>query len=574
MPLLRNFTNLSWQDVLNKLEAPQNPYSTTAAAEHDKSKPIWSNSDLDPTPPASRTWTWLHYTSFWLASSFATGTWTTGSAMIALGMPWYAAWLAVVVSHAIGAALLVANGRGPAAYHIGFPVYARASFGMWGSYFAIVSRCVVAAIWYAVNAYYGSNFVSICMRCIWPSWNDVPNHLPSNAGTTTQLLGALAIFWVLSMPFVFIHPKNLNWYFVAKSCMVGPACFAVLIWAVVLNGGSVGPSSFQTSPRLADPSYYGWLWMSALNSGFGGCSALIVAQADIARWARRPADQTWSQLVTYPVFSALPALFGILVASATSSFWGREYWNLWDVLSAALDYYAMSPASRGLVFLASFAFAVAILGTNVAANSLPFGSDIAGLLPRWISIRRGQVLCSLLVFPIVPWKIISSAKSLLTFLSGYSILMGPFASICIVDYFFVRNGNLKIPDLYVGGPESQYWYSRGWNLRMVAAWILGVALPFPGFVASFGTTASVGAGANPMWNMGYLLSIFVSGAVYYVLFLVFPDPSIDKSLSFEQLASLYDGVIEGEEAPGPGSVTADEVSRAEKGSVKAEASGL
>lgn len=146
MPLLRNFTNLSWQDVLNKLEAPQNPYSTTAAAEHDKSKPIWSNSDLDPTPPGSRTWTWLHYTSFWLASSFATGTWTTGSAMIALGMPWYAAWLAVVVSHAIGAALLVANGRGPAAYHIGFPVYARASFGMWGSYFAIVSRCVVVSV--------------------------------------------------------------------------------------------------------------------------------------------------------------------------------------------------------------------------------------------------------------------------------------------------------------------------------------------------------------------------------------------------------------------------------------------
>lgn len=153
MHLFKALPNLSWQDVLNKIEAPQNPYSTTAAAEHDKSKLIWSNSDLDPTPPTSRTWTWLHYTSFWLASSFATGTWTTGSAMIALGMPWYAAWLAVVVSHAIGAALLVANGRGPAAYHIGFPVYARASFGMWGSYFAIVSRCVVVS-----SALRGRNF--------------------------------------------------------------------------------------------------------------------------------------------------------------------------------------------------------------------------------------------------------------------------------------------------------------------------------------------------------------------------------------------------------------------------------
>lgn len=141
-----SFTNLSWQYLASKLEAPQNSNSTSAALEHEKTTFVWSNSDLEPTKPAFRTWTWVHYSSFWLASSFATGTWTTGSAMIALGMPWYAAWLAIVVSHTIGAMLLVANGRGPAAYHIGFPVFARASFGMWGSYFAILSRCIVVSL--------------------------------------------------------------------------------------------------------------------------------------------------------------------------------------------------------------------------------------------------------------------------------------------------------------------------------------------------------------------------------------------------------------------------------------------
>lgn len=137
--------SLTWQDVVHKLEAPQNPYSATAVSELNRDEHVWSNADLAPTKPAFRTWTWVHYTSFWVASSLATGTWTTGSAMISLGMPWYSAWLAVVVSHIIGAVLLAANGRGPAAYHIGFPVYARASFGMWGSYFAIVSRCVVVS---------------------------------------------------------------------------------------------------------------------------------------------------------------------------------------------------------------------------------------------------------------------------------------------------------------------------------------------------------------------------------------------------------------------------------------------
>lgn len=207
----------------------------------------------------------------------------------------------------------------------------------------------------------------------------------------------------------------------------------------------------------------------------------------------------------------------------------------------------MSPSLRAIVFLASFAFAVAILGTNVAANSLPFGSDIAGLLLRWISIRRGQVLCALLTFPIVPWKIIKSAKSLLTFLSGYSILMGPFAAIWIIDYFLVRNGNYYIPDLYIGNSRSRYWYTKGWNIRAVGAWIVGVALPFPGFVATFGTV-SVNTGATRMWYLGHLLSLTVSSLVYYVSFLVFPDERINSSLGFEELAREQDIVLEGQEA--------------------------
>ncbi|UPL02805.1 hypothetical protein LCI18_013739 [Fusarium solani-melongenae] len=518
--IISSLRGITWQDVVHKLEAPQNPSSVSHLddREYDSKQHVWSNEDLDPTKPGYRTWTWVHYTCFWLASSFAIGTWTTGSAMISLGMPWYAAWLAVVVSHMIGAVLLVANGRGPAAYHIGYPVYSRASFGMWGSYFAILSRCIVAAIWFAINAFYGANFVSICLRCIWPSWNDVPNQIPLSQGITTQTM----------------------------ACLVAPACFAVLIWAVVLNGGSIGPS-FHVAPEINKPSFYGWLWMAALNSGFGGCSALIVAQADIARWARKPSDQSWSQLLTYPIFSALPALFGILVASATSNFWGRQYWNLWDVLTEALNYYEESPASRGLVFLASFAFAIAILGTNVAANSLPFGSDIAGLLPRWVNIRRGQVLCAMLTFPITPWKIIKSAKSLLTFLSGFSILIGPFASICIADYFFVANGNYFISELYTGNKRSRYWYSRGWNLRAIAAWVIGVIPPFPGFVGTFGTV-TISPGGQHIWQLGYLLSLVLSGIVYYGLSALFPTETTNKGYAFEEMSINVDNnIIQGQD---------------------------
>lgn len=99
-----------------------------------------------------------------------------------------------------------------------------------------------------------------------------------------------------------------------------------------------------------------------------------------------------------------------------------------------------STVMKALCCFTSFAFAVALLRTNVVASSLPLNSDIADLFPPFFNIRRGQILCMNLTFTIVPWNILSSAAALLTFLAGHSIFIGPFAAIAIVDYFFVRKG--------------------------------------------------------------------------------------------------------------------------------------
>lgn len=40
--------------------------------------------------------------------------------------------------------MVVANGRMASRYHIGFPVCARASWGMWGSYMAVTMRFVLS----------------------------------------------------------------------------------------------------------------------------------------------------------------------------------------------------------------------------------------------------------------------------------------------------------------------------------------------------------------------------------------------------------------------------------------------
>lgn len=99
-----------------------------------------------------------------------------------------------------------------------------------------------------------------------------------------------------------------------------------------------------------------------------------------------------------------------------------KFRNQWDLLGAILDRY-WSPGSRCAVALCAFCWAFYYLGINVAANMLPFGSDATMLMPRLITIPRGNYICVLCAFVTVPWKILSSAAVFTQFLSGYGIFM-------------------------------------------------------------------------------------------------------------------------------------------------------
>jgi NCS1 family nucleobase:cation symporter-1 len=120
-------------------------------------------------------------------------------------------------------------------------------------------------------------------------------------------------------------------------------------------------------------------------------------------------------LIGYPIASALPCLYGILVAAAAKKLTGTAYWNVWDVMSYMLSQYPDNKGARFGIFLCAVAMALSYLAVNLATNSLPFGSDVTAMFPRWMTIRRGQVLCTLLGIAIVPWKLLNSAQAFLTF---------------------------------------------------------------------------------------------------------------------------------------------------------------
>lgn len=221
--------------------------------------------------------------------------------------------------------------------------------------------------------------------------------------------------------------------------------------------------------------------------------------------------------------------------SATTGILGKSYWNVWDLYDALLTEF-WSPGGRAGIFFAAFGMVLATIATNAGSNSLPVGADGSGLLPRYLTIVRGQVICAVLAPLCVPWKIISSASTFLTFLGSYTVFLMPVCGVMVVDYWVLRRGNLHVPSLYTKATGTPYAYLHGWNLRAVAAWVAGVAFTVHGIAGSLDPDAVNQASKN-MYKLGFLLSFFMGAGVYYVLSVIWPVPVYPE----DHVAADYDG---------------------------------
>ncbi|TVY84788.1 Allantoin permease [Lachnellula suecica] len=471
--------------------------------------------DLLPTPSEKRTWRAWNYAFFY--SSLAMDNWTLGSSLIGVGLTWWQAIVAILIAQVIGASASALNSRCAEMYHIGYPVVARSVFGMYGSFYAVGARAVLAAIYYSLKLYVGSSFVVNMLHAVFGTgFTSIPNHLPNSIGFTTQQMLAFFLYWLFHIPFVFLRPNQLKWLFTLKMCTMIPAMTGLFVFCMVTTGGNLGSGVLPSGVPISSTA---WLFLYAINSSLGAHSTLITNQPDYSRWSKTRWSSIWTQLVFWPISVTISAAFGILSTAAINNAWGLKLWNQWDLLTAILDRYPNSGA-RFAVFLCATFWAILVLGTNVAANMIPLGSDLAMLLPRYMNMTRGQVLGLFLAWAICPWKIYASAATFTKFLSGYGLFMGGLTGVMVADYFLTR-GNLFLEYLYDGRKTNpHYYYSRGWNVQAYIAYIAGFGIGFPGFCGNLG--AKVSPTARELGYLGWLLAFTVSIVVYSLLCMFWP----------------------------------------------------
>ena len=106
----------------------------------------------------------------------------------------------------------------------------------------------------------------------------------------------------------------------------------------------------------------------------------------------------------------------------------------------------------------------------------------------------------------------------------------------------MTNGNIFTELLYNPSKSNpRYRYYGGFNLQAVIAYVVGIALPFPGFVQSLGATG-VNAGGQRLFDLGWLLSFAVSFVLYYAICLIWPTKNQrmirEEGLGWEQKAKM------------------------------------
>ncbi|KAI0776926.1 NCS1 nucleoside transporter family [Trametes elegans] len=487
----------------------------------------WINRDIVPLPPSRRTWGAWSFVGYWMLTGFNISGWTTASSLLGIGLNVWQAMVSVIIGQLIVAVAVVGNGFVGAEWHVGFPVYNRFVWGVFGSFFPLLMRILLSIVWYGVQLVFGGKSVKIVIGAIWPSFYTLHNTLPESAGIELNDLIGVLVFAAICLPLMLVPPEKFRVPFVVGSVIILITTFSMFVWALAKEGGGgpllSNPSELSGVEPISGGSKLGWAMAYGISSTIGGICSGILNQSDYTRFATHPGAQIVSQLVIVPVSSIVVALFGVVVTSCAAGFYPEEglLWAPYDLLQAIQ--LNGGPGARAACFFAGCAFVVSQIGINIPGNAVSGGIDLSGLLPKYLNIRRGAYFTAAIGIAICPWKLLTGSSVFLTVLSSFSVFLGPLTGVMISDYLWVRKSKLRLSHLYMPSSQSIYYYTYGVNFRALVSWVSGVWPLMPGFIASVSPNPmGLADGWTYVYDLAWPLGFVLSATVHIILNTVFP----------------------------------------------------
>ncbi|HEY0395238.1 MAG TPA: NCS1 family nucleobase:cation symporter-1 [Candidatus Elarobacter sp.] len=485
----------------------------TAAALASAHTDLW-NEDLRPCTRAEHFWGASRFASLWIGMCLCIPTYSLASGMISLGMNWWEAVLTIFVGSCVVLIPILLVAHAGTRYGFPYPVFARLWFGTRGAHVPALARAVIGAGWFGINSWFGGAALDAIVSRLLPAWTSIGPHV----------FVAFGLFWLLNVGIAMRGPQAIGRLAAVAAPTLGLAAVALFAWGLSAAGG--------VGPMLAAPAtlHGGAFWTAFFPSVIGVVAfwaTLALNIPDYSRYAVSQRAQLRGQLVM-PFVMAGFSFVGIAVTSATVALYGKALWNPVDLIVKFPT--AVVLIGGAIVILSSITI-------NVGANVMAPARAFENLWPSRITFAGGAILTGLLALLMQPWYVLSTfATYVFTWLGTYGTLLGPFDGIAIADYWLVRNLRLDLMQLYT--PNGRYDYARGWNLRAVAALVVGWIPPLIGlWYAPLGF----------LWSGGWLFSIIVAGFAYALFMRASP-----SRVSEEQ----YEAITDGEPASAPRGVAA------------------
>jgi len=388
--------------------------------------------------------------------------------------------------------------------------------------------------WLGITAVSGGQCVNVLINAIWPSFRNIPNHIPDKIGVTTAGMVAFLIYFILQFPLLLVPWTRIQHVFAFKA-LVGLVVFLAIFGNTISRAGGVAPAGLTAGATIGGSAKV-WLFFSSMNSVIGSYSTFSCNVPDFSRYSKNRNSQ-WIQIIASPSSYLFVAALGIMTAFASQSVYGSVIWNPTVILD---NWSTTGHGGRAAAAFSSIILIFVQIGINISANSMASGNDFMVLCPKYINLKRGQVISSIVgCWVLCPWIVLSQASSFLSFMNGYTIVLGPISSIILFDYWVVKKQKLSTPELY--SPHGMYSYNAwGTNWRALAALIVAVAPGLPGFINNIQPNIKVAAGLQHLSYLGYLYSFALSGAVYVALSLAFPDRDVllSEAISGEEGETL------------------------------------
>lgn len=306
----------------------------------------------------------------------------------------------------------------------------------------------------------------VCLRAMWPSIDHIHNTIPASTGMTLPQFVGFIVFYVVQFPLLFLSARNLRYLTYLGSAAGLIVEFVLTVWACSTMG-SAGFGTVLSGKSMLSSGTVGWMFVYAITATMSSITSGTLSVCDYARFAKRPQSGTWSQLFGwFPCW--ISNVFGILTIAATQNRYGAQLWSVASLLIAMQDADPTS-GTRAAVWFCGCAFILSQMSLNILGNSFSGGTDLTSLVPKYINIRRGQIITALLGLVIQPWYLLSGAVVFISVMSAYTVFLQPFLGILLAHYFIIQSRRLKVSDLFILGDKSIYWYTYGVNWRSIVA---------------------------------------------------------------------------------------------------------